>query len=81
MTEQAKTKSQILNESLERNGINASMALTRKSVYEAIEVYAEQAVEELEAATAVINLILEAESGDELLSLRDSLRKQINGHS
>lgn len=78
-----KSKSDILNESLQNNGIKASMALTRKSVYEAMEEYAKQEneanMEELEAATRVIDIIINSNDVEELVAMRDSLRSQIKG--
>lgn len=80
-----KSKSDILKEALDRNGINSSMPFTRKSVYEAMEEYSKQNVEEIEkkfdavntefnAMVAVVNLLIEAENAEELIHLRDSLR-------
>lgn len=73
-----KTKSDILKEVLEKNGLDASMALTRESVYEAMEIYAKQYTnEELEAATVVIDLIINSDDVNNLITLRNALRLKV----
>lgn len=77
-----KSKSDILNEALSNN-LNASMTLTRKAVYEAMDEYAKQQnefdSEELNAATNVIHIIINSETAEELVAMRDALREQIKG--
>lgn len=71
-----KTKSKILKEILDKNGT----ALTRESVYEAMEEYAQQMMigkdEELKASDTIISIIV-GSSDEELIQMRNSLRKQI----
>lgn len=69
-----KSKSQILSEVFKKHD---TTILNREIVYEAMEAFAESKEKELKAAETVIGLIISAESGDELIGLRDALRKEI----
>jgi len=76
-----KPKSEILKEVLDQNGLKTSMTFTRKAVYEAMQTYANQeiaAIEvELDAATKVLDIIINSETAEDLIAMRDALRLEV----